>query len=124
MYILDIADKPEVPLEQRRDERMLWYRAAGPNGVSTISARTIRRAAHKRRALLLIKYLDGRDMQSRSIWLRRSQFKGSGRTFIFPLGCGVQILPSNASFINSCVLGRRRKRWNGTVLLQTADPYP
>ena len=54
MYILDIADKPEVPLEQRRDEQMLWYRAASPNGVSPINARTIRRAAHKRRALLLL----------------------------------------------------------------------
>ena len=93
MYILDIADKPEVPLEQRRDERMLWYRAAGPNGVSTISARTIRRAAHKRRALLLIKYLDGRDMQSRSIWLRRSQFKGSGRWLDGP-GGGIFYGPS------------------------------
>ena len=50
MYFLDIADKPEVPLEQRRDERVLWYRAAGPNGESTISSRTIRRAAHNRRA--------------------------------------------------------------------------
>ena len=49
-----------------RVERTLWYRAAGPNGKPTFSALTIRRAAHKRCALLLIKYLNGRDMQSRS----------------------------------------------------------
>ena len=45
LYVLDIADKPELPLEQQRDKWMLWYRAAGPNGVSTISARTIRPAS-------------------------------------------------------------------------------
>ena len=50
------------------------WSSVGTNGrcgtEPTISARTIRRAAHKRRVLLLIKYLDGRDMQSRSIWLQ------------------------------------------------------
>ena len=91
---------------------MLWYRAAGPNGESTISARTIRRAAHKRRVLLLIyqrALLDAMVriyMQSRSTWLRRSQFNGSGRWLDGP-GGGIFHGPSGRARHTS-----RRSPWS------------
>ena len=101
-------------LEQRREERAPWYRAAGPTGESTISAQAACAAPHQVGICNPVPF---------GHFTPNSRVPAGGGRYIFrslsfPLGCGVQILPSNASFTISCVFGRQCKRWNGSVLLR------
>ena len=83
--LLPCATKTEYPWMERRATRH-GFRLLIVKGEPPVRARAIRRAIHHRRACDLVSILHHRGHKSLSIWLKSSQFHGSGSWLAGPGG--------------------------------------